>query len=110
MTETVLSSAILSSAYSKKESSVKPHGVRVVALWMNSNTYHQIRKYCRDVLDVPATDEIVTKLTQENLGMIWGAVVGTAPTIPDNSLLLLSEKDVPFDPSQVPEESRLFRY
>jgi hypothetical protein len=110
MSETVLIPAILSTAYSEKETSVKPYGVRVVALWVNVNTYRQIRKYCRHILDVPETDEIVTKLTQENLGMIWGAVVGISPTIPDNSLLLLSEKDAPFEVGQVPNDSMLFRY
>lgn len=108
--ETVLSPTILADAYNKRELTGGQYGSKVVQLWMNSNTYSQVRKHCRDVLEVPETDEIVTELNQENLGKIWGVPIRTTPTIPDNSLLVISEKDAPFEPRQVPDESMLFRY
>lgn len=118
----VLTSGIVSDAFSKVEAR-GAYGERVVKLWMNRLTYSQVRKYCRDILeespnvtrdssegDGPEGSNIVTVLNQDNLGMIWGVPIRTSETIPDRSLLALSEKDPDFEEGEVPDESRLHRY
>jgi hypothetical protein len=108
----MITGPILCDAFAQVER-VGLYGSRVVKLWMNAQTYKEIWTHLGSILyleRITRFERILEEMSLENLGTIWGAEIGISENVPDDSLLVLSEKDPIFEAEQTPEESRLFRY
>jgi hypothetical protein len=104
----MITGTILCDAFAQVES----EGSMVVKVWMNNRTYTQVWSNFDNLrLYRPTRFERILEGGDPNSkGDIWGAGIGVSEDIPNDSLLVLSDQDPPFEEGQIFEESRLFRY
>lgn len=99
---TFLTGDVLADAFNTVERKDK----RVEHLWVNTNTFCDIRK-CRDIFDAKTK---IDELRANNQGTVWGAVVHISKLIPDFSVALIGEREENLTRESVPFEAQLYRY
>ncbi len=69
---------------------IEKHENRVNEVLMNSRSYVDIRKFCKDSIDMETRKE---SIRNGIMGYMWGATVIISRKIPDNTVLVLSEPE-----------------
>jgi hypothetical protein len=87
--------------------SVELRDLKVEHIWVNPNTFCDIRKYFRDIFDAESRAEVLKSGIQ---GKVWNAIVHLSRNIPNFSVALITEGEENLTRDKEPFEAQLYRY